>query len=301
MVDIKRLCDCIIQSRCDIYLHNYDELEYFLKPKKYYCKFNQYRYSYAFIGHCDINNNILFYLTYKNYEKYDLINKVIDYGLFDKIDVNKQHLFRIVWEDGYRDKIDNYYMNMLTFSCLFSDRFSSVKIAKTLLENPNFDVNYENCSGKTILMNVSSLTEFCKKEILNLLLEHPNINVNIINKSGETALMIATKYLKKHPYKVLLLLKHPNIDIDIKDKNGWTALSLSIYHYKKRNLDVMKEIWMSFGKCRTKQNMFSLYEKKKGSSNKGYIYGLKEYMKFERFNLINHRRFYRNQILNKGY
>jgi hypothetical protein len=100
---------------------------------------------------------------------------------------------------------------------------------------------------------------------------------------------------------VKMLLEHPNIDINIQSTEKWNALALSIYDCKNKNLQKMNIIWKLFTKHKINHNMFYLHEAKKDSKNKEYVDGLREYMKFQRYNLINHRRYHRKYVLNKGY
>jgi hypothetical protein len=98
-----------------------------------------------------------------------------------------------------------------------------------------------------------------------------------------------------------MLLEHSNIDVNLQSTEKWNALALSIYDCKNKNLQKMKIIWKLFTKHKINHNMFYLYEAKKDSKNKKYVDGLREYMKFQRYNLINHRRYHRKYVLNKGY
>jgi hypothetical protein len=134
-----------------------------------------------------------------------------------------------------------------------------------------------------------------------MLLEHPNIDVNLRDRKGCSALILASIYsnTKSTEETVKMLLEHPNIDLQSTGK--WNALALSIYGCKNRNLQKMKIIWKLFAKHKINHNMFYLYETRKDSKDKEYIDGLREYMKFQRYNLINHRRYYRKYVLNKGY
>jgi hypothetical protein len=266
------------------------------------------------------------------YEKYDLIKRVIDYGLFDKININ----YYIPECKKYTEK-----QNILMFSCSYSKNLSSNEIVKILLKHPTIDINLQNNSGLSSLMyaskfsNTSSTEETVKillehpnidinlqdftdttaliyasrttninstEKTVKMLLDHPNINVNLRDFTGSHALLHALRFtnIESTEKTVKMLLEHQKTDINLENKKGHTALFLSICDCKKYP-QKMEKIWKLLAKYKIKHNMFYLYKKKKNSSNKEYIDSLKEYMKFERFNLINHRRFYRNQILNKGY
>jgi ankyrin repeat protein len=286
MENIEYICELIIENDNQIYFDNEEHFENFLKSPK-----NVVYYEKNF-GHYE-RNNILFYLAYK---KYDLMEKIIKYGLFDNINVNQ---FMNFYHGNYE-----YYSNILLFSCRYSKKLSSDKIVEMLLEHPKIDVNLQNNNGWTALMVASRTSNTdSTEETVKMLLEHSKIDVNLQNKNGWTALMIASRTSNTNSTEntVKMLLEHPNIDINLQSTDKWNALTLSIYDCKNKNLQKMKIIWKLFTKHKIKHNMFYLHEEKKDSKNKEYIDGLKEYMKFQRLNLIGHRRYYRKHILNKGY
>jgi hypothetical protein len=86
------------------------------------------------------------------YEKYDLMEEAIDYRLFDKIDINKCMNF-------YFD-VNNFNYTIFMFSCRFSNKFSSNKIIKMLLEHPKIDINLQNKYGLTTLMLASKKLKY---------------------------------------------------------------------------------------------------------------------------------------------
>ena len=391
MENIKYICELIIKNNSQIYFDDEEHFENFLKSPK---EIGYYAYDF------DKKNNILLYFAYK---KYKLMKKVINYGLFDMIDINQIMIFH--------GKDVSQSLNLLMFSCLFSNKFSSNKIVKLLLECSNIDINSQNVYDSTSLLlaiknsNTSSTEKTVKillehpnidvnikyKEdwtilmlasrystttsIVKMLLEHPNIDVNLQEKEGMTALMLALKntninliedivilllnhsnidinlqnirgstililasrrtefyifnriikILLKQPkinvnlqdengYTILmyaismlfyastnnmvpLLLKHSNIDINLRNKKNQNALFLSLHNRQYKNLRKMKEIWKLFIKQKIKHNMFYLHEEVEKNNHKIYVDGLKKYMKFERYNLINHRRFYRKTYI----
>ena len=199
----------IIEKESEIYFDNEKHFENFLESPnnvKYYDNDSNRR------------NNILFYLAY---EKYDLMEEAIDYGLFDKIDINKSMIF-----------YDNYtrHSNILIFSCLFSKKYSSNKTVKILLEHPNINVNLQSEYGWSALMSASGETNTdSTEETVKMLLEHPNIDVNLQNEQGYTALTHACRYSNTDSTEktVKILLEHPNIDVNLQDIDGWSALMLA--------------------------------------------------------------------------
>jgi hypothetical protein len=356
MENIEYICDLIIKNDSQIYFDDEEHFMNFLESPKNVLYNKQYTNN---------NCNVLFYLTY---EKYDLIEKVIDYGLFDKIDIN-QNLSR------YQNKL-----NILMFSCLFSKKYSSYKIIKILLGHPDIDVNSQDDEGWSALMlasrysNTSSTQETVKillehsflcidinlqnhngcsalilaskysntdstEGTVKILLEHPNIDVNLHTTYGWSALIFASRYLTTYSTinTIKMLLEHPNINVNLQDRKHSTALMfvlehLNIFSTEKAikmllehpNIDInlrnyyrintlalslhedtglhkMRIIWKLFMKHKIKHNMFYLYEERIDNNHMRYIDGLKEYMKFQRYNLINHRRYYRKNILNKKY
>jgi ankyrin repeat protein len=141
------------------------------------------------------------------------------------------------------------------------------------------------------------------EETVKMLLEHPNIDVNLQNEDGWAALMFASRYSNTDSTEetVKILLEHPNIDVNLQNNKKWNSLALSIYDCENKDLQKMKIIWKLFTNYKIIHNMIYLYEEKKDSKNKEYINGLNKYMEFQRFNLVDYRRLYRKQILNKSY
>jgi ankyrin repeat protein len=200
----------IIEKESEIYFDDEKHFENFLESPnnvKYYDNENNGK------------NNILFYLTYK---KYDLMEDAINYGLFDKIDINKCMNF-------YFD-VNNFNYTIFMFSCRFSNNFSSNKIIRMLLEHPNINVNLQNRVGWTALMIASRYSNTDSTEnTVKMLLEHPKIDVNLQNKNGWTALMIASRTSNTDSTEktVKMLLEHPNIDVNLQKKDSWSALMIA--------------------------------------------------------------------------
>ena len=241
MENIKYICELIIKNNSQIYFDDEEHFENFLKsPEEIcYCKYNTLT-----------KYNILFYLTHK---KYNLMKRVIDYGLFDKININKFINISVCRE-----------INILMYASAYSNNVSTTKIVKTLLKHPDIDVNLQDENGYTALI-------------------HAMNDLNYLS-SEET---------------VIILLNHPDINVNLEDDANWDALSISIYnHLCSENIE---EIWKLFEKHNIKHNMFYLHEKGKEENIIEYNDGLRKYMKHQRFNLINHRRYYRKYVLNKGY
>jgi ankyrin repeat protein len=170
---------------------------------------------------------------------------------------------------------------------------STPETVKLLLEQPNININLKDEEGIPPLIYAigSNFTE----EIFLMLLNHPNIDVNIQDSYGDTALIEAMKCMNSKAIEILL--NRPNIDVNIENKNNWGALYLSIFHSKNNNLH---KIWKLFSKHKIRHNMFYFYNSLK-YDKKNYDDGLRDYMIFQRFNMINHRRFYRKHYLNKIY
>jgi hypothetical protein len=143
-------------------------------------------------------NNILFYLVFK---EYDLIDKAIDYGLFDVIDYDTKITFHHELESkklGYNNYDDDKYyfkdINIFYFACLFPDVFSSNEIVKVLMEKLEINIDCES--------------DFMKHIFINLYKKYSNISV----------IKMLSKYL------------------DDKNDNGIQIfLTNSIYCYDKHN------------------------------------------------------------------
>jgi ankyrin repeat protein len=210
MENIEYICELIIEKDNQIYFDDEEHFENFLKLPK------DVEYSKKDF---EEKNNILFYLAY---EKYDLMEKVIDYGLFDKIDINQLICF---YEED-----NTHYLNILMFSCMFSNEFSSNKIVKILLKHPKININSQDENGYTaLLISVTNLTNSMTKETTEILLSHPNIDINICDNEKLTVLMSAVVYSSDEIVEILL--KHPNININKRDSDGRTALLIAISSY----------------------------------------------------------------------
>lgn len=100
-------------------------------------------------------------------------------------------------------------------------RGNAENITKMLLQVPGINVNIQNGEGETALhwANMSN-----KENIAKLLLE-AGMNVNSRNKEQRTPLMDAVTYQNENIVK--LLLQAPGIDIHAQDKNGNTAFSIA--------------------------------------------------------------------------
>jgi ankyrin repeat protein len=200
--------ELIIEKESEIYFDDEKHFENFLESPnnvKYYDNENNGK------------NNILFYLTYK---KYDLMEDAINYGLFDKIDINKY----MKYYDSCIYTTSNH--NILMFSCEYSKIYSSDKIVKMLLEHPNIDVNMMNYLGLSALTLVSMyLNMNSTYETLRMLLDHPDINVNLKNRTGHSALMILLR--NNDELAIRMLLRHPDIDINLQNYEGSSALILA--------------------------------------------------------------------------
>jgi phage pi2 protein 07 len=290
MDTIEFIFDLITIMNNKIYFHDYENFEKFLESPydtEYY-RYDTFKSTIRYDYHP--KNNILFYLAHK---KYDLIGKIVDYGTLNKIDINRIML--------YRTGITIRKINILMFSCLYSNKLSSNMIVKMILECPNIDVNSQNENGWSALMYASNYSNSNSSEkTVKMLLEHPKINVNLQNEEGLSALMLISRSLNNSTEgTVKMLLDHPDIDINLQTKDGQTALSLLSYNSK--NSEKIERLIKLFLKHKIKNNMFYLYEIVKSSSIKKYNIEVKKYMVHQRYNLINHRRSYRKHILNKGY
>lgn len=92
-----------------------------------------------------------------------------------------------------------------------------------LMENASVDVNLANA----VIPYSSSLTCAVRHErtdFLQTLLNHPNINVNYQDYSGNTALMEAANNPSCQSLKHARYLIEHGANVDIKDKQGLTAL-----------------------------------------------------------------------------
>ena len=222
--------ELIIEKESEIYFDDEKHFENFLESPnnvKYYDNENNGK------------NNILFYLTYK---KYDLMENAINYGLFDKIDINKC----MIYYDNHHTRTHN----ILMFACRYSNIISSNKIVKILLEHPNVDVNLQDKEGWTALMMASNSNINSTRETIKILLEHPNIDINLQNRNGMSALMMAShcSYTYNDPTEKTLkmLLEHPNINVNLQDRYCYTSFKYAMKGYynpitKKNILKMISE------------------------------------------------------------
>jgi hypothetical protein len=208
---IEKIFDLIIEKNTHIYFDDEKHFERFLD--------SPYTVSYH-NKPFPKKNNILFYLAYK---KYDLINLAINYGLFDIIDINQSMRF-------YYDNII-FNFNILMFSCRYSNKISSNKIVKILLEHPDINVNSQDHIYRWSALMFASMysNNDSTENTVKMLLEQPNINVNLQNNNGWSALMHASKYAGKHSTDntVKMLLKQSYINVNLRNINGTSALMLA--------------------------------------------------------------------------
>jgi ankyrin repeat protein len=217
---IEKIFDLIIEKNTHIYFDDEKHFERFLDSpytvsyhNKPLCKRDNMLI--VFDESLSKKNNILFYLAH---EKYDLMNLAINYGLFNKINVNYNMDFY------YKGK--TYNLNMLSFSCNFAKSLSSNNIIKMLLKHPKIDVNKQNKYGQTALMLASTYTKNKSTEkAVKMLLEHPDIDVNLKSCHGCTSLMyaVANSKIDSTEKTVKMLLAHPKIDVKLRDKDGLLA------------------------------------------------------------------------------
>jgi len=98
-----------------------------------------------------------------------------------------------------------------------------LKIVKSVLNDPDIDINYKDDLGFTALMCAA---EQGHKEVTKLLLSRSDIKINMQNNKGATALMQAAK--NGHKEVVKQFLNHPDININVQTRNGATALDAAI-------------------------------------------------------------------------
>jgi ankyrin repeat protein len=225
-------------------------------------------------------------------------NSVIELLKNPNIDVNLQN------KDGYS-----------ALMCLIKQKKSlNSNMYKLLLKHPNIDINIQDENGSTALM--LAIKVFFEKRwynedknnIISAILAHPNININLKDANGYTVLTWIletfcivdddTRVKNKYIYESLIkILCHPKIDINLKYPNGKTILEYIIFNSIKfsKIINLLK----LFTKQKISHNMFYLHKKK--DVNENITEKLKQYIIFERFNMINHRKYYRKNILKKIY
>jgi ankyrin repeat protein len=207
MDNVEYICDLIIENDGQIYFDDERHFEDFLESPKYVKYYEKYE---------NKKINILFYLTY---ERYDLMETVIDNKLFNKIDINQLMTFN---KDGFI-----YNLNMLMFSCLYSKKLSSNTIVETLLEQNKIDINLQNKDGYSALILASRHSGTTStEETVKLLLKEPIIDINLQDKHGWSALIWASQFSRNRSTieTVKMLLENSDININLQDKYGWTAL-----------------------------------------------------------------------------
>lgn len=96
-------------------------------------------------------------------------------------------------------------------------------VVEELLLHPDIDVNSQDKSGYTILIEASKGGHI---ETIEKLLSISKINVNIQNWVGVTALIAACE--SGHTEIVKKLLSHPNVDINIPKNDGNTPLMVVV-------------------------------------------------------------------------
>ncbi|MCX8163127.1 MAG: ankyrin repeat domain-containing protein [Candidatus Micrarchaeota archaeon] len=137
-------------------------------------------------------------------------NKIIDYLLENKADVNMLNLYR---------------MNALDIAVLAD----SIEIAEKLIKY-GIDINSISMGGKTPLMHAA---EIKKDRFVEFLASLKETDLNIQDGNGKTALMIA---LEKLDTKSAFILLKAGADVTLKDEEGKNALD-----YAKNSLAKARE------------------------------------------------------------
>ena len=169
-------------------------------------------------------NNILFYLVF---EKYNLIEKAIDYGLFDiiKYDTKLSFYHKSEFKKKYIINDKNYCknINIFHFACLYSKYYSSNKIIELLINKFKINIQYNENFMKYMIIN-SKLYSSCItiKLILNKL---NNNNKKCITK----ILILAIKYYNQYKSDKCIetILGFSNIDINSKKNNPLILASIN--------------------------------------------------------------------------
>ena len=102
------------------------------------------------------------------------------------------------------------------------------KALKSLLEEPNADINVGDKKGRTIL-SLAAMNR--RTNIVKILLQKDGINIESKDHNDRTALSLAA--FNESPEIVELLLDH-GAQVDSKDKQGETALSLATKRFSTK-------------------------------------------------------------------
>jgi hypothetical protein len=278
--------------------------------------------------------NLLFYLAY---EKYDLLEKAINYGLLTNISCRKKYY---VGKEGIM-------LNILTFACFFSESLSSKDIVRYLLNYKNINLYDKSFSDSILIHMITHSQKYYVEnsyEIIKLIVEDSPINVDHLDSGGDTALLntlfLHKKLDKKFMVKtVKLLLKHCKI---LNRKNGYHGLIYICEEIKDKELqyDLLKlflehenldlsscffdktlqifllsinntiekqyELWKLSSKRKNINSMFSLGKDMTKCRHILYLSGnlpdkFRKYIIFQRFNIINYRKNYRKNVLLRYY
>jgi len=98
---------------------------------------------------------------------------------------------------------------------------------KKLLNDPNFDVDYQNSNGSTALICAAM---FGRSSVCNLLLGVKGIDVNLQNKDGNSAFHDAACSGLTSVCELLLDMR---ADLKLHNNYGWTPLMFCIFNNKK--------------------------------------------------------------------
>ncbi len=114
---------------------------------------------------------------------------------------------------------DSYGRNVLHWAVIKNE----IAMTKTLLQDPNIDINQGNNTGNTALHFAAAGGH---TEILQMLLSRPELDVNKANLTGKTALHWASYFGKSSAAQILL--QNSNIHASLHDNNGMTPIELAI-------------------------------------------------------------------------
>jgi ankyrin repeat protein len=103
----------------------------------------------------------------------------------------------------------------------YAVRFGQLKVLTILLQQPQLDVNAQDCEGNTSLMVATARGD---NEMVKRLLDY-GVDKRIINRSGQSCLHIAAVHSQLACLKTILNPKDQDF-LDILDDDGHTALSL---------------------------------------------------------------------------
>ena len=217
------------------------------------------------------------------------------------------------------NKVDFYKKSALIYSCR-NYRSTTENTINLLLKHPNIDVNIQDCYGTSALsLSIDYLGNGSTSYWIKTLLNHPTTNLDLIDNSGNNILLSSVYGIKSMPLTMMILDKYSNLDINhVNNANKSLIMKTFIGYFYipklepdfeeliiqdtyKENMDLIRNLWKKIGKYGIKDSLFSLCEKKieRKYERESYEIGIKEYIKFERHNLVCFRKSYRKNILKK--